>query len=288
MSLGTAVDSYTPIVEVDEAKLLYFPKNAGGLKVIDPIDPRTIVKAYDAQYNGVSIKGNDISHNVQFETELDFNEPKEGKYPVVATVWNNSHTKSTQVKFVVEVKDVTAPMVITRNITLLQGDDFDPRAGILVAYDEVDGNLFDIAKEWVVLEGKFNSNEVDSKDENKGYTDKIVKVSVYDMSNNYITVTYKVTIVHNKALTSKDFEAQINAMNGQLQLGIDDVQDSVDELLDAAEAAKAAAANQDATLAGITAKVDALSAKGCKSGAAIAIALASVVTLVALVLRKRH
>lgn len=216
------VDSYTPIITFDAAKLRYTPRKVGDSIVIDAINPYEIVKAYDGQYNGVDILGNDITQNVVFDTKLDFNNPVEGKHEVVATIKNNAGTKEASVKFVINVVDVTAPMVATRTVTIQQGQDFDPRDGITVAYDAVDGNLYDVDYEWWYQTTP--SKAVDTNNVNNGENRKIaITVEVSDRSGNTVNAQYSLVIIANKTA-----DKELNELNKQVVA----LQDSIDEVYD--------------------------------------------------------
>ncbi len=183
------VDSYTPIIKVNEDLLYVTPKMDGDKKVIPTIDEYTLVNAYSAQYNGVSILGNDITQNVEFDTVLDFDNPTEGVHEVVATIWNNSHTKKASVKFNVTVYDITSPVLKVRPVTINEGDDFDFRDAIIYAYDAVDGNLLEAVYDWYLVDSVVTTG-LNGKEKTQ-----MVKIAVYDKSNNEAKATVKVTIV---------------------------------------------------------------------------------------------
>ena len=287
------VDSYTPTISVNADKLFIKPKQVGDLLVIDPINKYELVKAYNGQYNGVDIKGNDITHRVEFDTELNFDSPKEGTFPVVATVWNNAHTKSAQVRFQVEIFDMTRPNVITRNVTILQGQDFDVRDGIAIAVDNVDGDLRSQTYQW----WNQASKPIDTTKMDSGKTTRTenVKVEVIDRAGNTTTVTFKLTIVSTAGLTAKDVQDIVEKAVSPVTDSVDDLAVSVEEMFGGlTQEVKDSVANKATSqeVRDLATKLDALSdkvnAKGCKSCAAVALALASVVTLVAVVVRKRH
>ena len=248
------VDSYTPIIKVDSNKLFYQPKKVSDLVSCDPIDPYQIVTAYDAQYNGVNILGNDISQNVEFETELDFANPKEGKWPVVATIYNNARTKKAVAKFVVQIADITAPNVTTRKVVIQQGDDFDARDGIVLAVDNVDGDLTKQSYAW----WEETSKPVDTTKINNGkdatYT---VKVTVYDKSGNEKAVSYTLVVVADKFndQAKANLEAiaeQVDELSGTL-LDIVDAQADLNDMISDLQA-------EIAELAGLKAQVETLNA----------------------------
>lgn len=228
------VDSYTPIITLDSTKLRYIPKQIGDSFVCDPIDPYQIVKAYDAQYNGVSILGNDISQNIVFDTDLDFNNPEQGQYDVVATITNNAGTKKASVKFVITVNDVTAPLVITRNVTVQQGENFDPRDGLAVVYDNVDGNLKDATYEWWYQTTPVDPIDTTKVSNNKNRTYDIV-VEVSDRSGNTTYANYQLVVVadtyNDKTVDglSKDLSSLKSKMEEALDL-LDLIKETVDGL----------------------------------------------------------
>lgn len=281
------VDSYTPTITVNTDKLFIKPKQVGDLLVIDPIYKYDLVEAYSGQYNGVDIKGNNITQRVEFETELDFDNPVEGSFPVVATVWNNSRTKSAQVKFNVEIYDLTKPNVITRNVTILQGQDFDVRDGIAIAVDNVDGDLKSQTYQW----WNQTSKAIDTTKVDGAVRTETVKVEVTDRAGNATNVSFKLTIVSTAGLTEKDVQDIVEKAVSPVTDSVDDLTASVEEMFGDLTAATSGIATEQ-NVKDLEEKVDSfvtnLTGKGCKSGAAVALALASVVTLVALVIRKKH
>lgn len=226
------VDSYTPVITFDAGKLRYVPRKVGDSYVIDPINPYEIVKAYDGQYNGVNILGNDITQNVVFNTDLDFNNPTQGRHQVIATIKNNAGTKEASVKFTVNVVDVAAPMVAVRTVTIQQGQDFDPRDGITVAYDDVDGNLFDVDYEWWYQTTP--SKAIDTNNLN-GTDRKIsVTVEVSDRSGNVVEAKYTLVIIATK--TADKALSDLDKKVDSLQDTIDEVYDVVSEIQESLDA----------------------------------------------------
>lgn len=250
------VDSYTPVISFDSAKLRYVPRKVGESYVIDPINPYEIVKAYDGQYNGVNILGNDISQNIVFDTELDFNNPVEGKHEVVATITNNVGTKQASVKFVVNVVDVTAPMVATRTVTIQQGQNFDPRDGITVAFDNVDGNLNDVDYEWWYQTSP--AKAVDTN--NLNGTDRTINITVEvsDRTGNVAKAQYQLIIIATK--TSDKAISDLDKKVSQLQNSIDDVLDAIDEVKDAVDELTEKVNAMDANITTTKSTVDAVKA----------------------------
>ena len=186
---------------------------------------------------------------------------------------------------------MTRPNVITRNVTILQGQDFDVRDGIAIAVDNVDGDLKSQTYQWWNQTSKaIDTTKVDgaSRTEN-------VKVEVMDRAGNTTTVTCKLTIVSTAGLTAKDVQDIVEKAVSQVTDSVDDLAVSVEEMFGGlTQEVKDSVANKATSqeVRDLATKLDALSdkvnAKGCKSGAAVALALASVVTLVAVVVRKRH
>lgn len=312
------VDSYTPILEVAKDTFIYTPVEENSKVKCDPIDKYSLVKAYDAQYNGVSILGNDISQYIKFETELDFDEPKEGTYEVKVSIKNNAGTKETVKVFTVKVLDITAPLAVFRNVTITQGEDFSCLDGIVLAYDAVDGNLFDANYKWWAEKSKAVDTTV-VKGENGVYevTNHTITVEIKDASNNVRSVSYKLTIVPAAAeevATQKSLQAVSNAVE-VLGATLDEVKDSLAEqdkaIAELAKALEALNTNvegkfdaQADSVADVQAQVGAVAASvaalqtsvdevadntaGCGSGALLVLELAGAAALIALVLRKRH
>ena len=248
------VDSYTPIIKVDNNKLYYKPKRVADLVVCDPIDPYTIVTAYDAQYNGVNILGNDISQYIEFETDLDFANPKEGNWPVVATIYNNAGTKKAVAKFTIQIVDITAPNAVVRKVFVKQGDNFDVRDGIVLAVDNVDGDLTKQAYTW----WEETSKPVDTTKVNGGKdTTYTVKVTIFDKTGNEKSVSYTLVVVADKF--GDQGKAQLQSMTEQVEnlsntlLDIIDAQDDLKDLI-------AELQGEIAELSGLNAEVEALKA----------------------------
>lgn len=319
------VDSYTPIIKVDKNQLYYVPKLIADLVSCDPINPYAIVSAYDAQYNGVNIIGNDISQNIEFDTELDFANPKEGNWPVVATIYNNAGTKKAVAEFEIQIVDITAPNAVTRKVLVKQGHDFDVREGIVLAVDNVDGDLTKQAFAW----WEETSKPVDTTKVNGGKdTTYTVKVTIYDRTGNERAVSYTLVVVAdkfgdaaNEALTT--MAGQVEELGTTVQDIVDaqaDLSEAVEELQGAvAELAglKAQVETLNGEVAGIKASVETvkgevdglkanveelvdyaeqaeatlgqIAAKGCgKNATALVFEIAGAAALLAFVLRKRH
>ena len=155
------------------------------------IDEYTFCTAYNARYNGKSIKGDDISYKVHYYSEtLDFDNPTEGEHVVTAKVYNQ--TKWAEKSFVVSIEDITNPRANTvDSITIGVGEYFHLLDGVIYAYDGVDGNLFDVAnRSWYELVSK----PVDIQKEGN-YE---VVLEIWDEAGNTIEVSYDVKVVSNK------------------------------------------------------------------------------------------
>ena len=306
------VDSYTPIINVNKDNLFYIPNKQGDAVVCNPIDQYTLVNAYDAQYNGVNILGNDVTQYVDFDTDLDFANPKEGTYPVTATIWNNAHTKKASVKFNVTVRDITAPNVTTRRVVIQQGDDFDCRDGIVLAVDNVDRVLKNATFTW----WEEVSNPVDTVNLNPGEDMQLtIRVNVYDKSNNVRSVDYTLVIVADKYV-EENLTTAFNDLNNQLTSlknivnDIYDTQETQDRLIKALQAQinelfelvennnvtnnknidelKDVVADISEKVEGVQTTLDENAKGGCKNSAVLVLEIAGAATLLALVLRKRH
>ena len=310
------VDSYTPVIEVNNNNLLYFPTQVGDALSIAPIDRFAIVKAYDAQYNGVELLGNDISQNIEFDTTLDWNNPTEGIHTVVATIWNNARTKKATKTFQVEVRDMTAPLLQVRNMSVLQGDNFNALDAVVYAYDVVDGNLLDIADLQAVYQ---SSKAIDTNKMGVAGKDRTetVTITARDRAGNTTSKSFVLTIVANKYVEENLMNefGDLKDSLGELTAEIQDILDKVDALDVSVKDIKAELEklanlmNNTATkdeVQSIKNVVDALKTevdtiggnvetiqsqvtkKGCGSGALLVLEIAGAAALLAVVLRKRH
>lgn len=309
------VDSYTPILKVNANKLFYTPKVVSDLVVCNPIDPYEIVTAYDATYNGVNILGNDVSQNIEFDTELDFNNPKEGNWPVVATIYNNAGTKKAVAEFVIRITDITAPNAVTRKVVIQQGDDFDVRDGIVLAVDNVDGDLTQQSYAWWQEDSKPIDTTKVTKDTN--YT---VKVTIFDKAGNERAVSYTLVVVADKYQSAtSDLIAGLDTKVGDLSDSLDDIASAQADLSDTVAELQAAVAELSglkdevsalqAAVAGVKTDVENVqsgveelegnveelvglvetASKGCgKNATALVLEIAGAAALLAFVLRKRH
>lgn len=297
------VDSYTPIIKVDKNLLTYIPKVVSDLVVCDPIDIYAIVSAYDAQYNGVDILGNDISQNIEFETELNFANPKEGAWPVVATIYNNARTKKAVAKFTIEVKDITAPNAVTRKVVVQQGADFDCRDGIVLAVDNVDGDLSKLSFTWWEETSKPVDTTKNLNGKDASYT---VKVRIYDLSGNYSDISYSLVVVADKYTPAAGSQVESISKEVQEITGtLNDLVDNQDALTSKVNGLESAIAGLEELVSADSAKLeslnttvtnletqvntvaDAVSSK-CGNGTALVLQIAGAAALLALVLRKRH
>lgn len=302
------VDSYTPILEVEKEQFNYIPTLKNDKVVCDPVDKYSLVKAYDAQYNGVSIKGNDISQYIKFETEFDFDNPKEGTYEVKVSVKNNTGTKEVTKTFKIKVMDITAPTLIVRNVTIIQGSDFNCLDAIVIAYDNVDGDLKTNIKNsiwWSATGVPTDTNVVDY--ENAKNNKHLINLTVKDTSGNSSTEQFNLIIVPREA-AGQEVQAEIKELSKtitSLNNALDDVlseQENQAELIEQLRTELANLTNlvnnnktslEDVktSVEEVTDSLDSLSGKvsgGCGSGALLVLELAGAASLLALVLRKRH
>lgn len=186
------VDEYTPILEVNKNNLTFAPKQVGEKLEMPVIDEYTFCTAYNARYNGSSIKGDNISYKVHYTSEtLDFDNPTEGEHVVTAKVYNQ--TKWAEKSFVVSIEDMTAPRAFAvSSITIGVGEYFSVLDGIIYAYDNVDGNLLDLNRSnWFedVSTKKLNVQKVGKYQ---------VVVEIWDAMGNTTSVSYVVNVVNNE------------------------------------------------------------------------------------------
>lgn len=183
------VDGYTPIIKVNKNALLINPDVVDGKKVINAIDPMTLVEAYNGQYNGKNILGDVITQNVHFTSEtLDFNNPTEGTHKVTATVYNSAK-RYASVTFTVSIADVTAPYAeFYSSLVLPYGTTWDPKLTVQAATDNVNGNLFNATFTWCVDESSKAVNTT------KPGTYKVM-VSVYDAAGNSVSMPKAINVV---------------------------------------------------------------------------------------------
>ena len=185
------VDEYTPILEVNTNNLIYAPTVVGERVEIKPIDEYAFCNAYNARYNGVSIKGDSISYKIHYTSDtLDFDAPTEGEHVVTAKVYNQ--TKWVEKSFVVSIEDVTAPRAYAvASVTIGVGEYFNVLDGVIYAYDNVDGNLLDRNRSnWYadVSPKALNIQKVGKYE---------VVLEIWDEMGNTCEVSYVVNVVSN-------------------------------------------------------------------------------------------
>lgn len=262
------VDNYTPILKVNKDNLNVVPKVIGDTVTVDPIDPYTLVTAYDGAYSDINkaMVGNEITQNVVFtpvDPSFSFDAPTEGRHLINATITNGN--KSTTKTFELVVEDITKPRVFTRDVTLQYGSDFYASAGITFAEDNVDGNLLkDGQKDWFV---DMSKNKVKTTKPGK-YT---VSLRVYDKSGNYTEVSYNAVVL--EATNLDDVNDNIEGVLGKL----DEQQSAIDELKEA--------------LGAVETKVDAVkdsAASQCGSKSAGLVAFLTASSLLVVFLRRKH
>lgn len=269
-------NTYTPVIQVNEANLFITPELVDGQYVINAIDPMSFVTAYDAKYNGKTILGNDITHSVVFESAtLDFKNPVEGTHHVKATV--STDAKHVAVKeFDVKIEDVTAPYAEFHNSLVLEyGALWTPELAVKTASDNVDGNLLNASFAWCI-----DMSDANIKTTKAGqYT---AKVAVYDATGNYVeSGKISVTVLPQSLNASnlEDIEASLEGLTAKAEeLGI-----SAEEL--------AAAVAQLPKIEAIHTTVDEVvnpEKEGCGSSNTYFIQLLAAGTLLAFLLRKKH
>ena len=187
------------------------------------------------------------------------------------------------------------PKVLTRDVTILQGQDFHVLDGIVYAYDNVQGNLLTSEGIWWIEE----SAPVDTNKLNPGQDFKQkIEFTVFDSEGNEAKYDYQLTIIANKYVennvTSKleELEQQLTGVS----LAIDDLastqmdqQDQLDEL----EAKLNELAGQvdgiSTDIATVKDTVGSASGSGCKKSSALLVfSLAGAASVLALVFKKRH
>lgn len=257
------VDSYTPILEVNKNNLFGEVYIEGGKAVCKAIDPMKLCTGYDAQYNGNDIKGNDISHQIVYESEtLDFAKPVEGNHNVTATLTNGTKTVKTQ--FVVKVEDMTAPRVYTRDLVIQYGSDFQAKDGVVYAWDNVDGNLLGDQNDYRNWCNDISEEVVDIKTPGT-YT---VMLEVSDKSGNTVEVSYEVEVL---GLVTDN--SDIIKLTEELAGKINTIEDKYNEL-----AEKVADINMGTTAPAVK----------CGNTAAVVLQLLAAASLVVVFLKKKH
>lgn len=223
------VDEYTPTIEVNEDALYVTPEVVDGKMVINPINPMTLVKAYDGRYtDAAGIKGTEITQNVHFASAtLNFANPTEGTHKVTATVVNNAKHYA-ETTFTVEIADVTAPYVeFYTELVLPYGTTWDPKLAVKAAVDNVDGNLFNSTITWCVDE---SSTKVKTTKPGK-YN---VKVSVYDAAGNVTEMpkAIQVVVLEQNATTAnvKEITDLLETIQALVKANHDEVLDELGKL----------------------------------------------------------
>ncbi len=251
------VDEYTPILEVNKNALIYAPVKVDGKLEMPEIDPYKLVTAYNAKYNGVSIKGDEITHNVKFDAEslAFFENPTEGEHQVVATITKGG--KSAQKVFTVYVEDMTAPRAYADDITVAYGTYLTAPMLLNYAYDNVDGNLLEgNVRNWCMF--------ADAPDTLKAGKYEVT-ILVADSSSNETEVSLTVTVMK-PAVTSDDIEAvkgEISNQNAVFTAQMEELKDLI-----AASQVK--------------------EESKCGSKSAIVVELLAAASLLVVFLRKRH
>ena len=265
------VDEYTPIIEVNKNNLIINPTLSGNAVVIPEVNPFAFCTAYNAKYNGSSIKGDDISYKVHYSSEtLDFDNPTEGTHKVTAIVYSASGAKYATASFNVIIEDMTAPRVLTRDLTLAYGSYFVPEMGIQYAFDAVDGNLTNNDfRGWLTATSTANTSRPGK------YT---VEVEVSDRSGNVTTARFSVTVLEKPAAATDVADlADIADQVANLASKLDELQGSVDQLSKDVAGVKAAVED-----------VKQSSAKKCGSKSAILVEFLAAASLLGVFLKKRH
>lgn len=186
------VDEYTPILEVNKNNLTFAPKQVGEKLEMPVIDEYTFCTAYNARYNGSSIKGDNISYKVHYTSEtLDFDNPTEGEHVVTAKVYNQ--TKWAEKSFVVSIEDMTAPRAFAvSSVTIGVGEYFNVLDAVIYAYDNVDGNLLDLNRNNWYYDASTKKLDVTKVGKYQ------VVLEIWDTMSNTTTVSYVVNVVNNQ------------------------------------------------------------------------------------------
>lgn len=202
-------DSFTPLLEINRNNT-FIPFG------VTSMDLRSIAKAYDRNYDkfNKNIKGNEISQYIKFDYAPSF-DPKQlvaGKHEVLVTIKSGDKTASERVY--ITVPDTMKPIVDSRDVYLPYGADFNPVDGILFAYDNLDGNLFNVAFKWyVVLEGDDINTNVPGE-----YT---VKIAVYDKAGNFANTEFSVYVSEQPEVI--DQEELVNEVVSEIEVILEDL-----------------------------------------------------------------
>ena len=251
-----AVDEYTPIVVVNEDALYVYPEEIDGKVVINPINPFDLFTAYDGAYCAATqdIRGTVVTEMATVTSEtLDFNNPVEGSHQVTIEVASLNGTRKTVKNITVNVLDITAPtLVVAPTMGLAYGAKFHVLDAVVLAADNVDGNLFDSKGIWWA---DVSANKVDTT---KPGTYNVT-IAVFDASGNETEAKFKV-VVYEQGLSEESFSEMIDEKLAELEdLGLQ--LDEINSLL---------------------------TAKGCKSKKLFFVEFLAAAGLLALILRKKH
>ena len=143
------------------------------LKINDEYDPKANVKATDEEDGDLTNKIEIIENTVKTKTP--------GEYKVTYKVVDSKNKETTKT-IKVTVKDNTPPVIIAKNITINQDDEYDPKANVK-ATDEEDGDLTNKIK--------ITKNTVNTK----APGEYIVIYEVEDSNNKKTTKEIKVTVI---------------------------------------------------------------------------------------------
>lgn len=264
-------DSYTPVITVNTANTFVYYNEVDGKMVLDSIDKMSLVTAYTSKYNGVTIKGSDITQYVTFDSPtLDFDNPVSGTHRVTAkVVWNG---KEVIKQFNVVVEDIQAPIVdFVDSLVLEYGATWTPQLAVKSAVDNVDGNLFYSKLEWCVDQSSGNKVNTTKPGEYK------VRVGVYDAIGNSVTSKNITVTVLPKAASVDDLKGLEDSI-AEVSSNVELIQNSVDELPSIDEIKEAVGeAGGEAVAA------------GCNSSSATGfIQLLAAGSLLVFLLRKKH
>ncbi len=266
------VDEYTPILEVNKNALIYAPKKVDGKLEMPVIDPYKIVTAYNAKYNGKDIKGDKITHEVQFDgaSQAFFENPTEGEHQVVATI--SQGDKSAQKVFTVYVEDMTAPRAYADDIKVAYGTYLTAPMLLNFAYDGVDGNLLEgNIRNWCMFDGKGPDTLTPGKHK--------VTILVSDSSSNETEVNLTVTVAE-PAVSAENLEevkGDISNQGAVFAAQVEELKGLIGELSEKLD-----------SLEGQVSDIAAAQGKKCGSKSAIVVELLAAASLLVVFLRKRH
>lgn len=209
----------TPIIEINDEALIY--------SNYDEVNVKAIANAYDRVYSeATGLKGNDISSQINYvcpelTAAIESGVPFYGKFPVTLTVVNATARKEVTKTVVVTVKDTVAPALQVRDVTLNYGEDFHYLDGVIFAYDNVDGNLFDYSK--YMFDAEESVNTLVPGEYN-------VTVSVMDASGNSAEATYVVYVNEQEV----DLEPVFDAIE-KLESAVEDTEAALSDKVDGAQ-----------------------------------------------------